>query len=42
LLKAALSGHLCHGREAPVALNLVMFPSKKLDVGILKEMLTGG
>jgi len=38
----ALSDVYAMGGRPIVALNLVMFPSKKLDMGLLKDMLTGG
>ena len=38
----SLSDVYAMGGKAVVALNLVMFPSKKLDVGILREILHGG
>ena len=38
----ALSDVYAMGGKPIVALNLVMFPSKKLDMGLLKDMLTGG
>jgi len=38
----ALSDVYAMGGKPLVALNLVMFPSKKLDMGILKGILTGG
>jgi selenide, water dikinase len=38
----ALSDVYAMGGRPIVALNLVMFPSKELDMGLLKDMLTGG
>jgi selenide,water dikinase len=38
----SLSDVYAMGGKPLTALNLVMFPSKKLDMGILKEMLRGG
>jgi len=38
----ALSDVYAMGGKPLVALNLVMYPSKKLDMGILKGILTGG
>ncbi len=38
----SLSDVYAMGGKPLTALNLVMFPSKKLDLGILKEMLRGG
>jgi len=38
----ALSDVYAMGGRPIVALNLVMFPSKELDIGLLKDMLTGG
>ncbi len=38
----ALSDVYAMGGRPLTALNLVMFPSKKLDLGLLKEMLRGG
>jgi selenide,water dikinase len=38
----SLSDVYAMGGRPLTALNLVMFPSKKLDMGILKEMLRGG
>jgi selenide,water dikinase len=38
----SLSDIYAMGGNPLVALNLVMFPSKKLDTGLLKEMLRGG
>jgi len=38
----ALSDVYAMGGRPIVALNLVMFPSKKLDISLLKDMLTGG
>jgi len=38
----ALSDVYAMGGKPVVALNLVMFPSKKLDKGLLRDMLSGG
>jgi len=38
----SLSDVYAMGGEPLMALNLVMFPSKKLDMGLLKEILRGG
>jgi selenide,water dikinase len=38
----SLSDVYAMGGEPRTALNLVMFPSKKLDIGVLKELLRGG
>lgn len=38
----ALSDVYAMGGKPLTALNLVMFPTKKLDIGVLKEMLRGG
>ena len=38
----ALSDVYAMGGEPRTALNLVMFPSKKLDIAVLKEILRGG
>ena len=38
----SLSDVYAMGGEPLTALNLVMFPSKKLDVGVLKDILRGG
>ena len=38
----ALSDVYAMGGRPVIALNLVMFPSKKLDKGLLKELLAGG
>jgi selenide,water dikinase len=38
----SLSDVYAMGGEPRTALNLVMFPSKKLDLGVLKEILRGG
>jgi selenide,water dikinase len=38
----ALSDVFAMGGEALLALNLVMFPTKKMDLGILREILRGG
>ena len=38
----SLSDVYAMGGKPLTALNLVMFPSKKLDIGLLKEILRGG
>ena len=38
----SLSDVYAMGGKPLTALNLVMFPSKKLDMGVLKEILRGG